>query len=277
MKRLPRGLRMLAACAPIEDTDAPDRRMRTAVTRAKRTEDFAQQQSFDRSIAKLVKETPIPDEIREWFANENMVAGAKRTWRSTAAHPAILATAIALIVIGAVVWMKFDEQMHAFPGTSIAKKLLTVASTTRPSEFGPLDTEAGTLSDLFLMKYRLEHYDVPPEFAALRTLGVRVFDDEEAGRVAHIGIAERRMQFFLFPAQRDAKTGKPEDFAGYRAALVTSLKQHQVMVIIADRPFMTGSTDTVADQAGFVVKASWTLSLECMPCGRRGRWLGRRC
>ena len=83
-----------------------------------------------------------------------------------------------------------------------------MASATRPSQFELVDTEAGTLGDLFLMKNRLEHYDVPPEFAHVRTIGARVFDDEEAGRVAHIGAAEKRMQFFLFPAQRDAKTGQ---------------------------------------------------------------------
>jgi hypothetical protein len=69
---------------------------------------------------------------------------------------------------------------------------------------------------LFFMKYRLEHYDVPPEFSRQRTIGVRVFDDDEAGQVAQIGLAEKRMQLFLFPARRDSKTGKPEEFEGWR-------------------------------------------------------------
>jgi hypothetical protein len=121
-----------------------------------------------------------------------------------------------LAVIAVVAWIKFDEQMHAFPGTATAKKLLSVAAMTRPSEFEPVQTEAGTLNDLFFMKYRLEHYDVPPEFARQRTIGVRVFDDDEAGQVAQIGLAEKRMQLFLFPARRDSKTGKPEEFEGWR-------------------------------------------------------------
>src|SRR5205814_1825725 len=82
-----------------------------------------------------------------------------------------------------VTWIKFDEQMHAFPGTATAKKLLNVAAMTRPSEFEPVQTEAGTLNDLFFMKYRLEHYDVPREFSRQQTIGVRVFDDDEAGQV----------------------------------------------------------------------------------------------
>jgi hypothetical protein len=216
MKRLPRGLRSLAACAPIANAKAPDRRMRTAVSRAKRTEDFTAQQSFDRAVAKLVAATAVSPEIKRLFANEKMTEGTKRSWKKTAFHPAILAIAIALAVIAVVAWIKFEEQMHASPGTAVAKKLLGEAALTRPSELEPVATEAGTLGDFFFMKYRLEHYDVPPEFSRQRTIGVRVFDDDEAGQVAQIGLAEKRLQLFLFPARRDAKTGKAEEFDGWR-------------------------------------------------------------
>src|SRR5205085_10906971 len=151
---------------------------------------------------------------QEGCANAEMAEGAKRKWRRPALHPASLASGIALAVIAAVAWIKFDEQMRAFPGTATAKKLLNVAAMTRPSELEPMQTEAGTLNDLFFMKYRLEHYDVPPEFAQQRTIGVRVFDDDEAGQVAQISLAEKRMQLFLFPARRDSKSGKPDEFEG---------------------------------------------------------------
>jgi hypothetical protein len=211
-----RGLQALVDCAPIRDVRTADRRMRAAISRAKRSNDFSQQQGFDRAVAKLVRSTPVPPDIREWFANEPMAQGARRSWKKTAFHPAVLAIVIALAVIGFISWLKFDEQMHTWAGESTAKKLLAVARETRPSELDHVDTQAGTLGDLFLMKQRLEHYDVPPEFAHVRTIGARVFDDEEAGRVAQIGIAEKRMQFFLFPAVRDAKTGQPAEFTGWR-------------------------------------------------------------
>ena len=216
MKRLPRGLRSLAACAPIANAKAPDRRMRTAVSRAKRIKDFAAQQSFDRAVAKLVQATPVAPEIKQLFANEKMTEGTKRSWKKTAFHLAIVAIGIALAVIAVVAWIKFEEQMHAFPGTDIAKKLLSEAAMTRPTELEPVMTDAGTLGDFFFMKYRLEHYDVPPEFSRQRTIGVRVFDDDEAGQVAQIGLAENRLQLFLFPARRDTKTGKAEEFDGWR-------------------------------------------------------------
>jgi len=79
-----------------------------------------------------------------------------------------------------------------------------------------VSADAGTLADLFFLKHRLEHYDVPAEFADFQTIGCRVFDDDEAQRIAQIWVVEKRMQFFLFPAERDAKTGAALQFSGWR-------------------------------------------------------------
>jgi len=179
MKRLSRGLRTLADCAPIANAKAPDRRMRTAVSRAKRTEDFAAQQSFDRAVAKLVQATRYRPKSRSGLPTKEWRKGEAELEkdRSSSCHSRHRNR---VGVIAVVAWITFDEQMHAFPGTATAKKLLNVAAMTRPSEFEPMETEAGTLNDLFFMKYRLEHYDVPPEFSQQRTIGVRVFDDDEA-------------------------------------------------------------------------------------------------
>ena len=56
---------------------------------------------------------------------------------------------------------------------------------------------------------------MPQEFAEFKTLGTRVFDDDEVRRVAQIWIKEKRMQFFLFPAEPD-KQGKINDFSDWR-------------------------------------------------------------
>src|SRR6266513_706182 len=88
-------------------------------------------------------------------------------------------------------------RLNDFPGSATARKLLTVAGSTRSVTLDPVSAEAGTLSDLFFMKHGLEHYDVPEEFAVFRTIGCRVFDDDESQRIAQIWVAEKRMQFFL--------------------------------------------------------------------------------
>jgi hypothetical protein len=57
---------------------------------------------------------------------------------------------------------------------------------------------------------------VPPEFADYKTIGCRVFDDDEGHRVAQIWLVEKKIQLFLFPAERDPKTGAVRGFSGWR-------------------------------------------------------------
>jgi len=207
---------MLVQCAPFNEQRINDRSMRAAVFRVRKADDFANQQAFDRAMAALVQATPIPAEVEEWFSKETMVAPPRWTWKKTAQNPAILAIGIAVAVMAGIFIFHIMEHRHDFPGVETARKLLITASSSRSVLLDPVKTDAGALSDLFFMKHRLEHYDVPPEFADLRTLGCRVFDDEDSRRIAQIWVVEKRMQFFLFPAERDAKTGAVRGFSGWR-------------------------------------------------------------
>ena len=214
--RLSRRESLLVKCAPISAERIDDRAMRAAVFRAARSEEFANQQRFDRAMAALVQSLPSPAEIAEWFSSEDLIARPKWTWKRTAKNPVFVAVGIAFVVITGVFVVQFLEHLHDFPGSNKARKLLTVANSSRSVLLDPVRTDAGALADLFFMKHNLEHYEVPPEFADFRTLGCRVFDEEEAGRVAQIWVVEKRMQFFLFPAERDPKTGTAPDFSDWR-------------------------------------------------------------
>ena len=215
---LSRKQRILVRCAPFNEERVAQQghAMRSAVFRAKKSDDFLHQQAFDRAVAVLVEQAPIPAEVAEWLTKETTIAPPKRTWKTFATNPAIVAIAIALLVIGTVFGIRIMERMNDFPGADLARKLLTTASSTRSLMLDPIKTDAGALGDLFYMKHQLNHYDVPPEFAELKTIGARVFDDEESHQVAQIWVTEKRMQFFLFPAERDAKTGKVLEFSGWR-------------------------------------------------------------
>lgn len=213
--RLSRRQRLLANCAPISEERMNDRAMRAAVFCARGSHEFANQQSFDRAVATLVRSVPVPPEIEEWFSSENLVPRSNWKWKM-AKNPAVLAVAIALAVIAGVFVLQFLEHRHDFPGAEAARKLLMAAASTRSVLLDPVRTDAGALGDLFFMKHQLEHYDVPPEFADFRTLGCRVFDDDEGHRVAQIWVIEKGMQFFLFPAERNAKTGAALSFSGWR-------------------------------------------------------------
>ena len=192
-----------------------DRPMRAVMSRAGKSSEFVNQQNFDRAVAALVRAIPIPPETAEWFSTD-LVSPSKWTWKKTVRNPAVLAIGLALIVIAGVLVFQFVARLNDFPGSATARKLLAIASSTRSVLLDPVNADAGTLSDLFFMKHGLEHYDVPPEFADFRTIGCRVFDDDESRRIAQIWVAEKRMQFFLFPAERNAKTGAVLKFPGWR-------------------------------------------------------------
>jgi hypothetical protein len=214
--RLSRRQRALVNCAPISEERMRDRSMRSAVSCAHSSVEFANQQSFDRTVAALVRIIPIPPETAEWFSSKDLITSSRWTWEKTARNPAVLAIGIALAVITGVFLLHFLDHLHDFPGSETARKLLTVANSTRSVLLDPLSADAGTLNDLFYLKHGLEHYDVPAEFADFRTIGCRVFDNDEAQRIAQIWVVEKHMQLFLFPAERNAKTGAVLRFPGWR-------------------------------------------------------------
>jgi hypothetical protein len=214
--QLSRKEKMLVHCAPIREERVDDRALRTALHRARKTEAFAVQQNFDAAAAALVQSIPIPEEITDWIPPDTFIA-RRRRWQKYAQNPAFLATGIAILVIAIVGIFQLVERLNRFPGEATARRLLTTASSTHSMMLDPVKTDAGALGDFLFMKHRLVHYDVPPEFAELKTLGCRVFDDEEGRRVAQIWVVEKKMQFFLFPAERDPKTGKAREFSGWRS------------------------------------------------------------
>jgi hypothetical protein len=215
--QLSRRDRIMLHCAPLRAEHVDDRALRTALHHARKTEVFAVQQNFDKAAAVLVRAIPIPKEIIEWVPTETFIAPTRRPWKRYAQNPAFLATAIAVLVIAIVGIFQLIERLNRFPGEPTARRLLTTASSTHAMMLDPVKTDAGALGDFLFMKHRLAHYDVPPEFADLKTLGCRVFDDEEGQRVAQVWVVEKKMQFFLFPAERDPKTGKAREFSGWRS------------------------------------------------------------
>jgi hypothetical protein len=208
--------KMLLHCAPIGDEQVDDRALRTAIHHARKTDAYELQQNFDKAATALVQAIPIPKEITEWVPTETFIAPPRATWKKYVQNPVFLATGIAAMVISVIVIFQLIDRLNRFPGETTALRLLTTASSNKSMMLDPVKTNAGALGDFFFMKHRLAHYDVPPEFEELKTLGVRVFEDEEGQRVAQIWVVEKKMQFFLFPAERDVKTGKAKEFSGWR-------------------------------------------------------------
>lgn len=211
MKRwLSRKKRDLIECAPIDDARPNDRAMRSALERARTIPEAAAsltaQQQFDQALAKLAGAITIPKEVEEWASNATLLKGIKRSWTKTARHPAILATALAILVMAGIGIFFFVEQLHEFPGSETAKKMLVVAANSRRAQFDPVKTDAINLGDYFFMKFQLEHFDVPMRFSDFRASGARVFEDDDGHRVAQVLLTESGVQFFLYPAKTTGET-----------------------------------------------------------------------
>jgi hypothetical protein len=190
--------------------------LRTALHHARKAPALAIQQNFDRAAAAVVQAIPIPQEIVDWVPTETFIVPARRPWKKYAQNPTLLATGIAVLVIAIIGVFQLVDRLNRFPGETSARRLLTTASSTHSMMLDPVKTDAGALGDFLFMKHRLVHYDVPPEFSDLKTIGCRVFDDEEGQRVAQVWVVEKKMQFFMFPAERDVKTGAAKHFNGWR-------------------------------------------------------------
>ena len=208
---LSRRKRDLLECAPISDAPPSDRAMRSALDAARTIPEAAAslsaQHRFDVALADLVRRIEIPKDAAEWFVNAALIKGAKRSWKKTARHPAILATALAVLVLAGIAIFLLVEHLQEFPGSATAKKMLVVASNARHFQFDQVNTDAINLGDYFFMKFQLEHFDIPMQFADLRAREARVFDDEDGERVAQVVLAESGMQFFIY--QAEAEKGRP--------------------------------------------------------------------
>jgi hypothetical protein len=84
-------MRALLDCAPISKERIRDRSMRSAVFRANDSNEFANQQSFDRAVAELVRIIPIPPATAEWFSTKDLFSSSAWTWKKTLRNPAVLA------------------------------------------------------------------------------------------------------------------------------------------------------------------------------------------
>src|SRR5437899_12321179 len=97
-RRLSRRQRALANCAPGSEERIRDRSMRAAVSSARGSDEFTNQQGFDRAVAALVRAIPIPAEAVEWFSDKDLTSQSKWIWQNTGRNPAVLATGIATLL-----------------------------------------------------------------------------------------------------------------------------------------------------------------------------------
>jgi hypothetical protein len=118
-----------------------------------------------------------------------------------------------ICLIGYIVW----DQMNSFQGADRITDLLNSANGLTGDEFEAVQTTTDSLKDWFLLKN--EHFTVPKEFAATRTIACRVFQFHNADVGQVMAKDDRELLYFLFdPADLGVqlKGGKWEIVEGER-------------------------------------------------------------
>src|SRR5205809_7559611 len=130
--QLLRRRRALLNCAPFSNDQSADRSMRSAVSRADGSDEFAKRRNFDRAVAALVRLVPIPPESAEWFSEKDLVVGSKWTWKKMVRNPAVLAISIAVVVIAGVFVLRLLGRLNDFPGSAPARSFLALVASRQP-------------------------------------------------------------------------------------------------------------------------------------------------
>src|SRR4029453_15601980 len=215
--RLLRRRRAFLNCAAISHDHFADRSMRTAVSREDGSDEFVNQQNFDRAVAELVRLVPIPPESAEWFLDKEAVRRPKWTWTRIVVNPAVLAISIALVVIAGVFTFQVLGRLNDFPGSATARKLLTVAGSTRSVTLDPVNAEGGTLSVFFLLNTGLNTTTFQTSSLIFAQSAVAFLTTTSRRGSPKSGWLKNACNFFF---SRQRETARPEPYWRFRVGVM---------------------------------------------------------
>ena len=178
------------------------------------------QASFDSEAVEKIEKLEAPDSVLESMvtAEHPKARGANlRVFK----QPAFLSVGFAFLVMLGVLFYFTYNHINRFAGQERVMELLDTTEEMSGVELEPKVTQLGKLGD-WLFSKGFENYQIPPEFAAYKTVGCRVFKQNGA-RVAQIAVEPNDLIFFIFqPADfgvrmrsRDGwRTFEQDDWAG---------------------------------------------------------------
>jgi hypothetical protein len=97
-----------------------------------------------------------------------------------------------ICLVGYLVW----DQMNSFQGADRISELLNSANGLTGDEFEAVQTTSDSLKDWFLLKN--QHFAIPKEFGATRTIACRVFQFHNADVGQVMAKDSRELLYFLF-------------------------------------------------------------------------------
>ncbi len=199
-----RTARAVLRCAGPHELDSPNRTVRDALKVTEKSpevvEALATQREADAAAAeKLMVDLP-PEFLESMDHLLTRLNEPTRKSNFSVKEPAFLALALAFMaMVGLGAWMLL-AQLDGFSGMEEAVELAKQGDLSQPSQFEPLDANAGALGDWFVMQ-GFDGFQVPQEFSGFSVVGVRVFDFEGT-QVALSAVPENRSFFYVFPSKQ---------------------------------------------------------------------------
>ncbi len=182
-----------------------DARFQKALGEESLKQEYQRQAELDNRVMSLVHAIPLPEGLLDKMTK--VEPGKRRLdWRSARSalkQPPVLAALIGLAVMVGILVFFWLDRMQSFPGREAVFRMISTTQEMSGAELEPLITEAGKLGDWFMLKYGLEDFNVPPEFAGMKTAACRLFK-QDGFPVAQIAIKRENaagMLFFIFRAE----------------------------------------------------------------------------
>jgi hypothetical protein len=185
------------------DADSPlAKAVRFAERDAELVKALAGQREFDNSMLEVIRAIPLPDAVRKRLDEAGRPGTKRLDWREAIRQPVFASIFVGLaVLVGLLVHFGMEKMSH-FPGKENVVEMIESDDSLTGNDFERIETPAGNLGDWFML-HSLDRYDVPPEFAQLKTAGCRIFK-QDGHPVAQIALpkpgAEVPVLFHIFRA-----------------------------------------------------------------------------
>jgi len=178
-----------------------DSRIRKAVRAAEKNDvlkaKLKEQTEFDERWSEAVNAIAPPPDLVDRLGALRPAEEERFDLKAAMRQPPFLAACIALVFLlgwGVIFAM---NRLENFPGKENVKRLVAINEQLSGMEFEPKTAEVGNLADWLFSRFGFEDFYVPPEYAAYKSLGSRVFKVDGIP-VAQFAIEEQNMLFYMF-------------------------------------------------------------------------------
>ncbi|MGC3991117.1 MAG: hypothetical protein QM796_15845 [Chthoniobacteraceae bacterium] len=170
----------------------------------------ARWQQFDRALLSALEPVTAPESLQTAIATLQALPPQKGDWKRYIFQPAILGVIFGVLLIcgfGVYFWMNRADN---FPGLDAAQEMLSVAQNGDNSGLEPVNKSAGEMGDWLFLKYGVENFFIPTDFAKFTAVGCRLLK-QDGHPVALIAAEPGDVLFYVFRAEDFGMTAKSPD------------------------------------------------------------------